>query len=117
MTSLPPVFDGLDKAASELAAAAMRPGIHGKRDVLYSLDGGLVQVSRGVRMIAATLREAGYGPEVYDPVDIAATAIDVASAKAQDATHAVGSLMNMRVGELAVSGRQAPDHAELNGGN
>jgi len=117
MAVLPPVYNGLDEAASDLANAAGRPGIGGKRDVLYSLSGGLESISRAVKQIARTLSEAGYGPEVCDPVSITATAIFTASTRAEEATHAVGSLMNMRIGDLPGSGRQVPHHTEISGGN
>ena len=112
---LPPVYDGLDKAASDLAEAAMRPGIGGKQDVLHRLSGGLQSVSRAVAMIADSLREAGYGPEITDPIDISCISLFAASAKAEDAMHAIGSLGNTRLGGLAASGRQVPRQSELNG--
>jgi hypothetical protein len=115
MAGLPPVFDGLDLAASELAQAAQRPGINGKRDVLYSLSGGLESVSRAVRMIARSLSEAGYGPEVCDPVDMTASAIFAASTKAEYAMHAIGALLNTSIGDLASSPQQVPHNTELNG--
>ena len=112
---LPPVYDGLDKAASDLAQAAMRPGIGGKQDVLYRLSGGLQSVSRAVGMIADSLREAGYGPEIVDPIDISCISLFAASTKAEEAMHAVGALANTTLRNLGASGRQAPDQSELNG--
>jgi len=117
MNGQPPLYDNLADAAELLADAAMRSGIHGKRDVLYSLSEGLQSVSRAVQMIATVLGDAGYGPEVTDPVDVTANTIFQASTAAEGATHAVGSLLNMHVGDLAASGQQVPHNTEFNGGN
>ena len=117
MNGTPALYDHLADAAELLADAAMRPGIHGKRDVLYSLTQGLESVSRAVQMIAESLRDARYGLEVTDPVEVTASTVFQASTAAEAAMHAVGALLNTKVGDLATSGLQVPDHAELNGGN
>ena len=110
-----PVYDGLADAAEDLAAAAMRPGIDGKREVLYSLAQGLESVCRAVLMISNSLGDAGYGPEICEPVGAAAIAADHAAVKAQEAMHAIGSLASTKLRDLPASGRQVPRNAELNG--
>lgn len=109
------LYDELADAAEILADAAMRPGLDGKREVLYSLTQGLQSVSRAAAMIADSLRDAGYGPEITDPIDISRISLFAASTKAEEAMHAIGSLANTKLRDLAASGRQVPRNTELNG--
>jgi hypothetical protein len=66
-------------------------------------------------MLSRTMSEPGsnYGPEITEPLAKAAEHLQAAAMAFGESDTNLGTLVNMSVGELADSARQAPNHAEL----
>ncbi len=116
MTRLPSVFEPLDNAADAVIAVSGLGDIHLKRQILDALADGVGFLGNAVSVMGNDLIDAGYGPEISDPVHQAAEAIRSAGRTCLEAISALDGLLNTSVGELASSPHQAPVHTELNGG-
>lgn len=115
MARWPSIFEPLDNAADAVIATSRYGGVHVKGDILDSLDDGVGFLANAITVMGNDLCDAGYGPEICQPVYEAAEAVRSAGRKCGDARSALGSLLNMSVAALAASQRQAPHNTELNG--
>jgi hypothetical protein len=66
-------------------------------------------------MMARAMSEPGsnYGAEITEPLSKAATHMQAAAMSISEGDANLSTLINMSVGDLANSARQAPHHAEL----
>jgi len=67
------------------------------------------------QMLARAMAEPGsnYGPEITEPCSKAGQHLQAAAMAYSEADAALSTLINMTVGDLATSPRQAPHHTEL----
>ena len=105
----------LIEGINEIHAHAASGGIHAKREALAAAHEGAVRFAAMMQMLARTMSEPGsnYGNEITEPIakggeQFQAGAITIGEGEARLVT-----LINMTVGDLATSPRQAPHHREL----
>lgn len=105
------VIDGLNA----IHAAALAGNIHAKRAAVQTLAEAEKRIAAMCEMLAREMAEPGsnYGPEITEPIAAAGTHAQASAMVLGDADTAVVTLINMQVGELADSPRQAPDKTEL----
>jgi hypothetical protein len=96
-------------------AEAMAGNIHAKQRGIKSAGEGSARGSQMASMLSRSMSEPGsnYGPEITEPLAKAAQHEQAAAMAYAEADAALASLMQMSVGELATSARQAPHHTEL----
>jgi len=96
-------------------AAALAGNINAKRAAVKALAEVQARAAAMCDMLAREMSEPGmnYGPEVTEPIAAAGTHANAASLVLGDADTALTTLINMGVGELADSPRQAPASPEL----
>ena len=94
-------------------AHAAAGGIHAKREAIQSAHEASVRFSAMVQMLARQLEEQHYGPEITEPLAKAGQHHQAAAMSLSESDAAISSLINMSVGDLATSPRQAPHHDEL----
>ena len=66
-----------------------------------------------LQLLSVALADARYGPEICEPMAQAASFARAAALCCGQSDAAMSSLVNMTVGDLADSPRQAPDRQEL----
>ena len=104
----------LIEGINEIHARAAAGGIHAKREAVKAAHEGSVRFAAMVQMLARQLAESGhYGPEITEPIAGSGQHHQAAAMSLSEADAALSTLINMTVGDLATSPRQAPHHAEL----
>ena len=111
---LPSVFEPLDQAADAIIAQA-KGDIHVKQQVLASLADGVGYLANAVEVLTWNLTEAGYSPEIVEPIQRSSGALRASAHTCNDGWSALHRLLNMTVAELAASQQRAPRNTELNG--
>lgn len=100
---------------NQIHATAASGGINAKQAGIKSATEGCIRFSAMLQMLARQMSETGrYGPEITEPLAKAATHLMAAATNLGESDTAITTLKHMQVGELAMSTRQAPHHAELN---
>lgn len=113
----PAVFEPLDQAADAIIKEAGRGGIHLKVQICTALADGLGFIGNASGVMVSDLADAGYGPEVCEPVWRAREAVRLAAHMCHEAESTLRRLLNTSIGDLAISGQQVPHSTEFNGGN
>lgn len=105
----------LVEGINQVHAAAVSGGIHAKQQGMKASTEGSIRFGQMASMLSRTMSEPGsnYGPEITEPLGKASQHLQAAAMAFGEADAALTTLMNMSVGELAASSRQAPNHAEL----
>jgi len=100
---------------TEIHAHAQAGGIHAKREALAAIHEGATRFAGMVQMLARQMSEPGmnYGPEITEPLAKAGQHFNAGAMTVSEADTAIEALINMTVGDLAKSPRQAPHHREL----
>jgi hypothetical protein len=103
------------EGVNQIHATAQAGGIHAKHAGIMASHEGSVRFAAMATMLARQMSEPGmnYGPEITEPIAKAGTHLQAAAMAWSEADAALAALMNMTVGDLANSSRQAPHHAEL----
>ena len=94
---------------------ALAGNINDKRAAIEALAEVQRRASALAGMLAREMSEPGsnYGPEITEPIAASGTHAQAAAMSLDEAGTALTTLINMQVGELADSSRQAPDSPEL----
>jgi hypothetical protein len=105
----------LIEGINEIHAHAQAGGIHAKQEAVKAAHEGSVRFAAMVQMLARQMSEPGqnYGPEITEPLGQAGQHHQAAAMSLSEADAAISTLINMTVGDLAKSPRQAPHHQEL----
>ncbi len=105
----------LVEGINQVHAAAVSGGIHAKQQGMKASTEGSIRFGQMASMLSRTMSEPGsnYGPEITEPLSKASQHLQAAAMAFGEADAALTTLMNMSVGDLAQSSRQAPHHAEL----
>lgn len=105
----------LIEGVNQVHAEASAGGIHAKHSGIKSCTEGSLRFSAMAAMLSRAMSEPGsnYGPEITEPLAKAATHLQAAAMAFSESDGALSTLINMSVGDLASSARQAPHHAEL----
>ena len=105
----------LVEGINQVHAAAVSGGIHAKQRGIKASNEGCMRFSAMAEMMSRTMSEPGnnYGQEITEPLSKAAQHLQAAAMAFGESDTALATLMNMSVGELATSSRQAPHHGEL----
>ena len=105
----------LIEGINEIHAHAQAGGIHAKQEAIKAAHEGSVRFAAMVQMLARQMSEPGqnYGHEITEPLGQAGQHHQAAAMSLSEADAAVSTLINMTVGDLARSPRQAPHHQEL----
>lgn len=100
---------------NQIHATAASGGINAKQAGIKSATEGCLRFAAMLQMLARQMSETGrYGPEITEPLAKAATHLQAGATNLGESDTAITTLKHMQVGELAMSARQAPHHAELN---
>ena len=104
-------IEGLNQVQADAAAG----GIHAKQAAAKALIEGAIRMSATFSLLSRQMSEPGsnYGPEITEPFAKAGEQSNAAAMCASQADSALTTLMQMSVGDLARSARQAPHHTEL----
>jgi hypothetical protein len=105
----------LIEGVNQVHAEASAGGIHAKHSGIKSCTEGSLRFSAMASMLSRAMSEPGsnYGPEITEPLAKAATHLQAAAMAFSESDGALTTLINMSVGDLANSARQAPHHTEL----
>jgi hypothetical protein len=106
----------LIEGINEIHAHAAMGGIKtGKQEGIKASHEGLIRFAAMLVMLARQMSEPGmnYGPEITEPLAQAGQHCQAAAMATSEADAALSTLINMTVGDLAASPRQAPHHGEL----
>ena len=100
---------------NEIYAHGMAGGIHAKQEALKALHELAVRAAGMVVTFARQMSEPGsnYGPEITEPLATAGNHFQAGATTVSESDAAISTLINMTVGDLASSARQAPHHNEL----
>lgn len=100
---------------NEIHAHAAAGGIHAKREAVKALHEVDIRVAAMKLMLSRQMSEPGmnYGPEITEPLARSAQHSQAAAMSDSESDAALSTLINITVGELATSPRQAPHNAEL----
>lgn len=109
--------DDLMAAVHRLNDVSRHGGLLVKQEAVHILVDAAEGISIAVGILAFDHRNAGYGPEITDPLYRAAESFHAASQMCEEAQASLASLASMSVGALANSHRQVPHSTELNGGH
>jgi hypothetical protein len=103
------------EGVNQIHAEALAGGIRAKHRGVKASTEGCMRFSAMAAMLSRTMSEPGsnYGPEITEPLAKAAEHLQAAAMAFGESDTNLGTLVNMSVGELADSARQAPNHAEL----
>ena len=105
------LIEGVNQIHAEAAAG----GIHAKHAAIKAATEGAMRFSSMQGMLARSMSEPGsnYGPEITEPIAKAGELLQATAMALSEADANLSTLVNMTVGDLANSARQAPHHAEL----
>lgn len=105
------LIEGVNQVHAEAAAG----GIHAKHAGIKACNEGAIRFSAMSGMLARAMSEPGsnYGPEITEPLQKAAVHLQAAAMAFSEADSNLSTLVNMTVGDLARSPRQAPHTSEL----
>ena len=105
----------LIEGINEIYAHAATGGIHAKQEAAKAAHEACVRFAAMSQMLARAMAEPGsnYGPEITEPCSKAGQHLQAAAMAYSEADAALSTLINMTVGDLATSPRQAPHHTEL----
>ena len=105
----------LIEGINEIHARAQSGNIHAKREAVKAIHEGLVRFGAMLQMLSRQMSEPGmhYGPEITEPIAQAGTHCQAGAMSASEADANLSTLINMTVGDVANSSRQAPHHEEL----
>lgn len=105
----------LIEGVNQVQAEAASGGIHAKHGAIKSCTEGSIRFSAMSSMMSRAMSEPGsnYGPEITEPLAKAATHLQAAAMAFSESDAALSTLLQMSVGDLASSSRQAPHHTEL----
>lgn len=100
---------------NEIHASAAAGNIHAKRAALKAIHEAIIRFAAMLQMLSRQMSEPGsnYGPEITEPIAQAGTHQQASAMSVSDADAAISTLINMSVGDLANSPRQAPHNNEL----
>jgi hypothetical protein len=107
--SVEPMVDGLSRVHQRAAAGNIRT----KQWAVKVCAELCTRLSALLLMMSRTLAERGYGPEISEPLARAGTMAQAAAMSCGESDTAITTLVNMSVGDLADSPRQAPERGEL----
>jgi hypothetical protein len=105
----------LIEGINEIYAKAVSGNIFAKREAIKAAHEASVRFSAMAHMLARTMAEPGsnYGPEITEPCAKAGQNLQATAMSFSEADAALTTLINMTLGDLAASPRQAPHHTEL----
>lgn len=105
----------LIEGINEIHAHAQAGGIHAKQEAVKAAHEASVRFAAMVQMLARQMSEPGqnYGHEITEPLAQAGNHHQAAAMSLSESDAAISTLINMTVGDLARSPRQAPHHQEL----
>ena len=105
----------LIEGVNQVHAEAASGGIHAKHGAVKSCTEGSMRFSAMAGMLARAMSEpaSNYGPEITEPLAKAGVHLQAAAMAFSEADSALTTLLQMSVGDLANSSRQAPHHTEL----
>jgi hypothetical protein len=105
------LIEGINQVHAEAATG----GIHAKQSALKACNEACVRFAAMASMLSRQMSEPGqnYGPEITEPVSKSAEQLQASAMTFSEADANLSTLINMTVGDLATSARQAPHHAEL----
>ena len=106
--------DDLITAIGGIRAQAAAGNAKVKLAALRACQAACTRFATMAAMLAKQMTEQGrYGPEITDKISTAGTHLTAASSSFSEAANALATLLNLRLGEMPESGRQAPHHHEL----
>ena len=103
------------EGVNQIHATAQAGGIHAKHAAIKACHEACVRFAAMSAMLARAMSEPGmnYGPEITEPIAKSATQLQASAMTFSEADANLATLINMTVGDLANSARQAPNHAEF----
>jgi hypothetical protein len=103
------------EGVNQIHGTAQAGGIHAKHGAVKASHEGSIRFAAMLAMLSRAMSEPGmnYGPEITEPIAKAATHQQAAAMALSEADAHLATLINMTVGDLANSARQAPNHAEF----
>lgn len=107
--------EDLVNGINRIHAEATTGNIHAKLRGIKACEEACVRFAAMLQMMARSMSEPGsnYGQEITEPIAQAGTQMQAAAMALSESDAATTSLINMNVGELAQSSRQAPHNSEL----
>lgn len=107
--------EGLIENVTRIATAATAGGIHTKHQAIKDCTEGVIRFGAMLVQVARQMSEPGsnYGHEITEPIARAGTQLQAGALALGEADASMTTLVNMSVGDLANSPRQAPHHTEL----
>ena len=103
------LIEGVNQVHNSAAAG----GIFAKHGAIKAAHEGALRFADMAQMLARTLAEAHYGPEITEPLSKAGTHMRATAQALSESDANLHSLINGSVGDHVRSGRQIPTTAEL----
>ena len=105
----------LIEGINEIHANAEAGGIPATREALAAAHEAAVRFAAMMQMLARTMTEPGsnYGNEITEPISKGGQQFQAGAITIGEGEASLATLINMTVGDLATSARQAPHHREL----
>jgi hypothetical protein len=105
----------LIEGIQQIHAEALAGNIHAKQRALKAATEGCLRFAQTAVMLSRLMSEPGnnYGPEITEPIAKSGEQLQAAAMLFGEADTNLTTLINMSVGDLATSSRQAPHHTEL----
>ena len=115
--SIPAIRTGIEDlitAIGRIRAGAMAGNAKAKLAALKVCSEACARFAAMAVQIARQMAEQGhYGPEITERISAAGMHLTAAASAFSDSANGLETLLNLRLGEMPQSGRQAPHHAEL----
>lgn len=105
----------LIEGINQIHAEAQAGGIHAKQAAVKACHEGCVRFAAMASMLSRQMSEPGmnYGSEITEPIAKSGTQLQASAMTFSEADANLTTLINMTVGDLATSARQAPHHTEM----
>ena len=103
----------LVEGVNQVHNSAASGGIFAKHGAIKAAHEGALRFADMAQMLARTLAEAHYGPEITEPLSKAGTHMRATAQALSESDANLHSLINGSVGDHVRSGRQIPTTAEL----
>ena len=98
---------------NQLHAHAQAGNVNAKHGAVKGGHEGLVRFAAMWNMLARSLGELGFGPEITEPIAKAAMHVQAGAMTISEADANLTTLLNMTLGEAAESPRQVPHHSQF----
>lgn len=108
-----PGIEDLLTAVDRIRAMAVAGNVHAKRAALSACSVACTRFAAMAASLARALAEQHYDTAITEPISTAAVHLTATASAFAEAESSLKALLDMRLGQVPGSGRQAPDRSEL----